>query len=345
MVFGNPGGIWYVAGMGMLIILAIGMLFYNRRFRRRFADPVLYDRLIDTVSKPKRTVRAICFWTGMAFLTLAIMGPRFGTKTEIVTQMGIDVAVVVDTSHSMLAEDVRPNRISQARYEIHRLIDSLSGDRVGLIAFAGEAFVQCPLTVDYGAAKTLLDNIDVGIIPQPGTNIGNAIDAAVDLLEEESSGGPRSRTIVLITDGENLEGNIEEAANKAASLGIAIYTAGIGTSAGEIIPIRDDRGDLQDYKKDEQGNIVRTALDETTLRSIARITGGEYLRTVSGETDLDQLIEYLSAMQETGIHERRISRMKEQYQLPLSVSLLFLLTWTVLDERRGGLFSGKRRKS
>lgn len=345
MMFGDPNGIWFVAGVAALFLLGAFLANRNRRFKWRFADPALYSRLTDTVSRPKRIVRAVCFWAGMVLLSVAIMGPRFGTKTEIVTQMGADVAVVIDTSHSMLAEDVRPNRISQARYEIHRLIDNLAGDRVGLVAFAGDAFVQCPLTVDYAAAKTLLDNIDVGIIPEPGTNIEKALNAAIDLLVEGQTGGPISHTIVLITDGENLEGNVDEAVKRAVDRGIAVFTAGIGTTGGEIIPIRDDRGDLQDYKKDAQGNIVRTALDENMLRDVAQKTGGEYLRTSGGQTDLDTFIDYLGHMQETGIHERRISRMKEQYQLPLGASLLFLLTWTVLDERRGRLFSGRRRAS
>jgi len=203
-----------------------------------------------------------------------------------------------------------------------------------VLAFAGKSFVQCPLTTDYGAAKTLLETVDIGIIPVPGTDLGEAITGSIKLLEKDSSAGSESQLIVLFTDGENLTGNPEKAAKAAASKDISIFTVGIGTTSGEIIPIRDEKGALEDYKKDSRGNVVKTVLDEETLRKIARITNGSYLRTVNGEVDIQTIIDQLGSMHKSDIHERKISRLKERYQIPLGISLLFLLPWLITGERR-----------
>jgi len=245
----------------------------------------------------------------------------------------------------MLAEDVKPNRINQAKYDISRLIDSLEADRIALLAFAGKSFVQCPLTTDYSSAKTLLETIDVGTIPVPGTNIGEAIEGSMNLLEKGSSSSGESQLIILFTDGENLEGDPEKAAKKAESRGIRIFTIGIGTPAGEIIPIRTENGDLEDYKKDSHGNVIKTTLDEATLSAIARISRGTFLRSESGDVNINEIIDQLGSMHKTDIHERKISRLKERYQIPLGVSIFFFLIWMLMNERRAGVTIQRYRES
>jgi Ca-activated chloride channel family protein len=257
--------------------------------------------------------------------------------------MGTDIVIALDTSYSMLAEDVRPNRIKQARYEIRRLIDSLQGDRVALVAFSGRSFVQCPLTSDYAAAKTLLEYIDIGIIPEPGSDIGGAILGSLSLLERGSDATGESQVIILFTDGEDLSGNIDDGIKKAKERDVRIFTVGIGTSGGELIPIRDADGNIESYKKDRKNNIVKTSLDEEILSDIAMETRGTFLRTASGEVDVQAIIDLLGLMHKTDIHERKISRLKERYQIPLGISLLCLLLWLVMSDRRRSMDYARMR--
>jgi len=337
MAFNNPQAFWLLLSLPLLLAVWFILTLLARRDRKRFAHTELYTALTRSISKTKRKIRWVLYSLGMFFLIITLTEPRFGTKTEIVKRRGVDIVISLDTSYSMLAEDVKPNRIKQAKYEIFRLIDNLKGDRVALLAFAGKSFVQCPLTTDYGAAKTLLEHIDIGIIPEPGTDIGEAITASMKLLETGSEALSESQLIILFTDGENLRGDPEKVAKDAASKEISIFTVGIGTTSGEIIPIRNDKGELEDYKKDSKGKVVKTALDEKTLGEIANITDGIYLRTVNGEVDIQSIIDLLGSMHKSDIHERKISRLKERYQIPLGISLFFFLIWLATSERRHGI--------
>jgi len=334
MAFNNPQAFWLLLIIPVMIVFALVTAFFGIKRRNRFASPELYSALARSINRGKRALRIVLIFAGALCVILALTEPRFGTKTEIIQRSGIDIAIAIDTSYSMLVEDIKPNRIRQAKYEIMRLIDSLKGDSVGIIAFSGKSFVQCPLTTDYAAAKTLLESIDIGVISEPGTNIGEAIDGSVDLLDKGSRGSFDSRMIILFTDGENLSGDPVKAAQKAAGANIRLFTVGIGTKDGEIIPIRNEYGELEDYKKDSKGNVVKTALDEQTLAELARIGTGSYIRTVNGEVDIQTIIDQLGTMQKSDIHERKVSRLKERYQIPLGIGLFFLLLWLMIGERR-----------
>jgi Ca-activated chloride channel homolog len=334
MSYNNPGAFWLLLLLPALFLVSFLLNMKTGRDKSRFASPELYDTLTRSISSEKRTIRKIFFSIGLIFLVFALTGPRFGTKTEIVQRLGVDIIIAIDTSYSMLAEDIKPNRMEQSKYEIHRLIDELTGDRVALIAFSGESIIHCPLTTDYGAAKTFLDYIDVGVVPIPGTNIEKAIHSSFELFEKGSGAGSESQIIILVTDGESIKGKPLNAAERAAEKGIRIFTIGIGTSGGEIIPIRDENGQLEDYKKDSSGNVVKSSLDEKTLEQIAAVTKGSYLRGDRGEVNVQQIIEMLGSLHKTDLHERKISRLKEQYRYPLGLSLMFLLSWFALGERR-----------
>ncbi len=334
MSFNYPEIFWLLAFLPAIFVVSMLLDLKMRRARSRFVCPELYETLTRSVSIKKRKIRKVLYSLGLIFLVLALTGPRFGTKTEIVKRMGVDIIVAIDTSFSMLAEDIKPNRMDQAKYEIHRLIDELNGDRIALVSFSGVSVVQCPLTTDYGAAKTFLDFIDVGINPTPGTNIEQAIFSCFNLFENGSEAGRESQIIVLVTDGESLKGRPFEAAKLAARKGIRIITIGVGTAEGEIIPIRNESGQIEDYKKDSSGNVVKSSLDEETLGEIASITNGFYLRSHNGEVNVERIIDMLGSLHKTELHERTISRLKEQYQSPLGVSLMFLLCWLVIGERR-----------
>ncbi len=334
MAFNTPEAFWLLFLLPVILVAGMGFAILIRRDRSRFAEQELFSVLARSRSVVRKNVRRVLFAIGLVFLILALTEPRFGIKTEIARQQGVDIVIALDTSASMLAEDVKPNRMSQAKYEIMRLIDELKGDRIALLAFSGKAFVQCPLTSDYSAAKTLLDAIDVGIIPEPGTNIAEALDGSMKLLAKGSEAGSESQLIILFTDGENLFGKPENQARAASDRNIRVFTIGIGTTDGEIIPIRDNEGTIENYKKDKSGNVVKTALDEKNLLNIAEITNGSYLRTRNGEVDIQEIIDYLGGMHKADIHERKVSRLKESYQLPLSISIVFFLAWMLIGERR-----------
>jgi len=345
MVFHNPEVFWLLLALPILMVLGALLSIKKRRSRQLFASPELYDSLTRSLSRTRRRIGAAAYMIGLFFLVIAWTEPRFGTKTEIVRRIGTDVVIALDTSYSMLAEDIKPNRIKQARFEIRRLIDQLEGDRVALVAFSGKAFVQCPLTSDYSAAKTLLEYIDVGIVSETGTNIGEAISTSLALLKKGSEAGSESQIIILFTDGEDLEGEAEAGAKKAESAGVRIFTVGIGTSGGELIPIRDENGQVEGYKKDRKGEVVKTSLDETLLQKIAAITHGIYLRSANGDVDVQAIIDQLGHMKKSDIHERKISRLKERYQIPLGFSIFFLMIWLAIGERTRGPDSVRVRKT
>ncbi len=345
MAFHNPDFFWFFLVIPVLAVAGALLGVLARRDRKRFAEPALFDALAAGTSGVRRGFRTAFFYAGLAFLVLALTEPRFGTKTEVVRRAGVDVVVALDTSFSMLAEDVKPSRMLQAKHEIARLIDSLTGDRCALVVFAGKSYVQCPLTTDYGASKTLLDFVDAGIVPVPGTDIGSAISESLDLLERGSEAGGESQIILLFTDGENLQGDPSAMAKKAAGKGVRIITVGIGTPGGELIPIRAEDGNLEGYKENKSGEKVKTSLDEDTLKKIAAVTGGSYLRQRGGEVDVNAVMDEIGSMKKADMNERKISRLKERYQIPLGVSLACLLAWISVGERKRGkrLFSRKER--
>ena len=256
---------------GLLLVPALAVFFLlarkaRRRALGRFGDLELVRKLSATVSRRGRVAKGVLLLATVAFLVLALARPQFGTRVETVRSQGQDVMVVLDVSLSMLAEDVAPNRLDRARLEVMRILRRLEGDRIGLVAFAGSAFVQAPLTVDYGAAAMFLNAMDPDLIPLQGTNLREALAVALDAFEE---GTRDHRVLVLVTDGEDHEGEIDSALERAVQEGIRVHTVGIGSLEGVPIPEVDDDGMRTGFKRDEEGNVVTTRLDEATLRRVA----------------------------------------------------------------------------
>ncbi len=253
--------------------------------------------------------------------------PKWGFHWEEVQRRGVDILIALDVSTSMLAEDVSPNRLDRAKRKISDLLKIIQGDRVGLIAFAGTAFLQCPLTLDHGAIAIFLDSIDTDLIPVPGTAIGQAIELALKAFE---SSPKNSRALILITDGEDTTGNPLEVAKKANEQGVKIYTIGIGKEGG--VPIPD--GKQGGFKKDRKGEVVLTHLDEQSLQKIALETGGSYVRSVSGDLDLDKVYEDIQKKTEDKeLKSGRQRRYEERYQWPLFLALLCLILEVLMSER------------
>ncbi len=320
--------LWLVPAVAVFYYLSFR---WKRAALQRFGNLALIERLTASTSHTKQVLKAGLVVTSLLFMSLALARPQIGTRLEEVKREGIDLMIALDVSASMLAEDIQPNRLQKAKHEIASLIDKLDGDRVGLIAFAGEAFVQCPLTLDYGAAKIFLDGLDPQTIPVPGTAIGAAIGKAVQSFEAKER---KHKVLILITDGEDHEGNPVEAAERAAREGVVIYTVGIGSPKGVPIPVFDERGNRIGFKKDRNGQVVTTKLDELTLEKIALATNGKYYRATTGEVELDRIYDQVSKMEKKELASLKFSQYEDRFQYVLGVAILLLVAEAMIGERR-----------
>jgi Ca-activated chloride channel family protein len=297
----------------------------------RFASPELLSKMTATASHARQYLKAFLLILGIAFMIIALARPQIGTKLETIKRKGIDIIFAIDTSKSMLAEDIKPNRLQKAKMEIANLIKKLEGDRVGLIAFAGDAFVHCPLTLDYGACKLFLDTIDTNIIPVPGTAIGTAIKTAINAFNKKER---KFKVLILLTDGEDHEGKAVEIAKEAAKEGIKIYTIGVGSPQGEPIPIYDAFGQIIGHRKDRDGQIVVSKLDEVTLKKIALETGGKYNRATAGEMELDKIYKDICKMEKKELIAKKYAQYEDRFQYLLLLALFCISLEAILTDRR-----------
>jgi Ca-activated chloride channel family protein len=273
MNFAQP--YWLIAGLAVCLLMIWRYHRFNRRQRAalaRFVSPRLFDKLTATVSPGRRRLKQGLMVAGVALVFVALARPRVGYRWEEVHRKGIELLVAVDTSKSMLTEDVKPNRLGRAKLAVDDLVDKLDGDGVGLEAFAGDAFLECPVTLDYSAFRDSLDSLDTNTISRGGTDIGGAIREGQAVLDTRAG---KEKVLVLITDGEDLSGDAVAAAQAAGKDGVKIFTVGVGTSAGELIPVPGANGGT-DFVKDSDGKFVKSHLDESTLKQIAQAAGGMY---------------------------------------------------------------------
>jgi Ca-activated chloride channel homolog len=315
-------------------IAAVVFLFIANRRRTRelssYAATAVWRAVRDRHAPGREQARIVLIGLALATLVVGLAGPKFGTIFEEVRRRGVDLVVAVDVSKSMLAEDFAPNRLEKAKHQLSALLDKLQGDRVAILPFAGESFLLCPLTLDYSAAKLYLSILDADSIPTAGTNISAAIETAETAFEETER---KHKVILLLTDGENLQGDAGETARKAAEKGVVIYPIGIGSPDGAPIPIRDKDGNLS-YKKDRSGQVVMTKLDETALEKIALLTGGKYYRSSYGELELGWFIDELTKMDKKDLKSQVISRKRERYFAFAFAALALLLIEAALPDRR-----------
>ncbi len=289
----------------------------RRRAREAFVSARLIPRVSSGLDGERPAVRATVLLMGFTCLGLALLRPQWGFHWEEVTRKGIDLVVAIDTSKSMLASDSKPNRLEVAKRKIEDLLRLSEGDRVGLVAFAGASFLECPLTLDYGAIKLFLGDIEVGIIPRGGTALADAIQKAAEAFEDEERD---HKAILLLTDGENLEGEADAAVKLAKDKGIAIYAIGIGSSEGSLIQVPDESGG-RTFLKDEQGNVVKSRLDEETLEKIVLETGGAYTRATPGTSDVEEIYRHVAKMGKKELGSLRRKRFEERFQWPLAAAL------------------------
>ncbi|KHE92326.1 MAG: VWA domain-containing protein [Candidatus Scalindua rubra] len=316
----------------VFIMALVYIAFYKNRQNaiKKFVQAELMDSIVTSVSKRKQKIKAVFVITALLFIIFSLVQPKWGYHWEDVERRGIDIVVAVDTSRSMLADDIKPNRLQAAKREISDLINVIDGDRVGLVAFAGTAFLQCPLTLDYGAFNLFLDDINTSLIPVGGTSFGEAIKKSMSAF---SSKLKKHKAIVLITDGEDHQGNAMEMARAAKEQGIVVYTVGVGKKDGAYIKLKDAKGS-ETLLKDREGQVVKTRLDEILLNKIALETGGAYTPAYGTQWGLANIYtNIIGNMEEKQLGERKIKLYENRFQIPLFIALILITLESLIGER------------
>ncbi len=328
-------GLW-----GVLLLIIFFVLIYRHKetLLQRFGHLELIKRILPGYDKRRVVWKNIFFILAYIFLVIALADPQIGTKLEQVKRKGVDIIIALDVSNSMKAEDIKPNRLEKAKHEIVRFIDLLKGDRIGLVAFAGMAHLVCPLTLDYGAAKLFLQMMDTDLIPVQGTALGDAIKVAMKAFNQKDR---KHKVLILITDGEDHEGDPVKVAKEAAKEGIIIYTIGIGSPQGVPIPVYDRNGNEVGFMKDRNGNVVTTKLDMATLQKIAFVTNGKYYMATSGQSELEKIYGEINKMEKKELSARKFSQYEDRYQIFALIGLIFVLLEFFLPvrTRKGGAYA------
>ncbi|MGB5155849.1 MAG: VWA domain-containing protein [Desulfobacterales bacterium] len=324
--------LWVLHFLWLLPLLGLLLVFGYRQKKKALdlvADPELLVRLAGNMNKGKIFVKTAFLICALGIMLFALAGPRWGSHYQDITQKGVDIMVLVDVSPSMMVEDIKPNRLERARREVLDFLNVVQGDRIGLIAFSGVAFVQCPLTLDYGAIQMFLDELKPELIPVAGTDLGAAIEAGISSFDFKSV---TDKVIMLITDGEDNEGKGLIAAQKAKEKGVKIFVFGMGDPSGGPIPATDGKGG---FRKDRNGNVIMSKMDEESLEKIASATGGRYTRSVTGDLDLD-LIYFDGIKSLTTARTLKSGKIKvyeERFGFFLPVAFLLLILEVLIIER------------
>lgn len=312
--------VWWVCFS--LCVLAVAWQVIDRRqMLTRMISKSLWQEVVPSFRDILRYRWHMLLLGVIGLLLLALMQPKWGITSENVTRQGLQVMIVLDVSQSMLAQDIPPSRFSHARLEILHLLEQLNGDKIGLTIFSGNAFLSCPLTLDYAAFRLFLDDVMVGSVPRPGTNIAAAIRKARETLGRSAT---TTSVMIIISDGEAFEGGAVASAKKAKEWGIPIYTIGVGLSSGEPVPVTDDRGQRVGFLSNANGQAVVSSLDDVTLRSIASAGGGAYYHADGSTLVMTQLYKELAQYTQQLFEERLADRAIERYRWVLLPACLLL---------------------
>jgi len=328
--FENPEYFYALALIPLCVLIYIWYVFKTRRNLKKLGDSALVRQLVPDVSKAKKTGRFVLFTLGLSLVILGICNLQTGTKTQDVKREGADIMVCLDVSNSMMAQDLTPNRLERAKIALEKMIDKLQGDRLGIVVFAGEAYVQLPITTDYGAAKMFLESINPKIVPVQGTNIAAAINTSLESFGKDEG---KNKAIVIITDGEqNEEDDAVAVAEEAAKKNITIHTIGVGSESGVPIPNMVN-GVPAGYKKDKQGNTVVTKLDPKILQDIAAAANGVYVQATSADIGLDAIMDKIAEMDKKQMESKMYTDYEDQFQWFLGAALLLLIIEALISER------------
>jgi len=318
----------------LLLLPALTLLFIINEIRKgralkRLGDANLVNGLVPEMSRIRPVIKFILEITAIISGIIMLARPQFGSKIEDVKKQGVEVMIALDVSNSMLAEDIQPDRLTRAKQAISRLVDDLENNKIGLIVFAGDAYIQIPITTDYISAKMFLSAINPNMVPKQGTAIGAAIDLAARSF---SPGEGKSKAIIIITDGENHENDPLKEAAEAAKAGIVIHTIGIGSTDGVPIPIMING--RKDYLKDENYNTVITKLDEDILKKIAIATNGNYVRASNSNIGLDEIFAQIKKMKKQDLESTMFTEYNDQFQIFTAIAILMLIADFIIMERK-----------
>lgn len=323
---------FYIQLLLLLPLFLVGYWMYLRwkkRAARRFGDTEIVSRLMPGVSRFRSHLKFTLLLLTLASILLALANPQIGSKLEKVQRKGIDLIIALDVSNSMLAEDIQPNRLNRARQSIARLIDEMENDRIGLIIFAGKAYVQLPITTDYSAAKLMLSTLKPDLVPVQGTAIGQALETAMTSFQDDKTG----KAVIIITDGENHEDDAVKKAAEAAKRGIKVFTIGMGSADGAPIPIYNNNR-LEGFKKDQSGTTIITRLDESMLRQIAEAGDGIYVRASNSNSGLKQIFDQISKLDQNTYETHNYADYENRFQYFIALALIFMVLNFLLNERK-----------
>lgn len=339
MVFENPEMLMLLLIIPLVFLLGIFGQVRRRRQAAVFAGCETWEKIRPYRSKSRRRFRFALLLCGLTLIAFAAAGPKFGASFEKVSRKGLDVVIAIDTSDSMLAQDMQPSRLAFAKGEVDRILKRIKGDRVALLPFAGEAYLLCPLTLDYSAVRMFLGVVDEQIIPTGGTGIANAIDAERATFNETER---NFRVMILLTDGEDLLGKALESAKKAQEDGVVVFILGIGTADGVPIPTLDAQGNVS-YKKDRTGQVVISKINETTLSKIARETGGIYAKATYDDSAVDAIFAKLDKLQRKEMEGKLVTRYKSRYQWFLIPGMILAALGMAVGQRKTATWLGARK--
>ena len=330
--FAHPGLLYLLIVIPLLIVFFVMMARKKKKAIAEFGNPELLEPLMPLLSFRRGAWKFVMLMLALVFVIIGVAGPQFGSKLQQVKKKGVELMIALDVSNSMMAQDIKPSRLEKAKLAIARMVEKLSNDKVGLIVFAGDAYVQLPITTDYSSAKLFLSNISTDVVPIQGTAIGSAIDLAAKSFTPETE---TSKAIIVITDGENHQDDAVAAAKRAREKGITVHTIGMGLEQGAPIP---EKGHPGQFMKDGSGNIVVSKLDEKTLKEIAKSGEGLYVRASNTEEGLTQLLDEVNRMEKTLLEERIYTDYAEKYQYFLLVGLFFIFVEFMILGRKNKHF-------
>ncbi|CAN5411862.1 VWA domain-containing protein [soil metagenome] len=321
---------WLLLIIPVLVFFYLALYYWKKKKQRQFANPEMFRMLSPDISWFKPAIKFGLVLLALSLLAIALVNLKIGTKMETVTREGVDIVFAIDVSKSMEAEDVAPNRLDKSKQLVTQIINNLGSDRVGIIAYAGSAFPQLPITTDYAAARMFLQSMNTDMVSSQGTAIREAIELSKTYFNKEEA---TSKVLIIISDGEDHVGELSNIAKEAATQGIRIFTIGVGTERGGPIPIK--RGGItQNYKKDLSGETVITRLDEKTLQEIAAASNGGYVRgNVTAEVT-EKVSDFLQTLDQTEFESRQYAEYKSQFQWFLGFALLLLFADIFLLERK-----------
>ena len=330
--FEHPEYLYLLLIVPLLAFMQLIFQHQRKKKLKKFGNLELISHLMPDVSFVRPAVKFYLLLLALTTLIITLASPQFGTKLETVKRKGIELIIALDVSNSMNATDVEPSRLARAKLAIERLTDRLVNDRIGLIVFAGEAYVQLPITTDYTSAKLFLSNIETNIVPTQGTAIGSAIRLATNSFSQQKD---INRAIIVITDGENHEDDAIAAAKEAKEKGIKVYTVGMGSPEGAPIPVSPNN--QSSFMKDNDGNVVITKMNATLLKEIAEVADGEYIAANNIRAGINDLIDELGELEKSEIESKVYTEYDSKFQYPLALVILILLIEFIILDRKNKL--------